>query len=80
MIYTGHQPHGLAVDDNKNIVCVANRNQTTGGPAPHHTGECGGKNGYMTFINMSTLTLLKSGSADKKIELAADPYSVAVRH
>lgn len=79
-IYSGHQPHGLAVDDAKNVVYIANRNKTSGGPAPHHSNICGGNNGYVTFIDMSTLTLLKSGNADKKIELSVDPYSIAVRH
>ncbi len=78
-IYTGHQPHGLAVDDAKNLVYVANRNATTDGPAPHHSGACGGRNGYVTFIDMSALTLLKSGTSDKKVEVSVDPYSVAVR-
>ncbi|MES2139578.1 MAG: hypothetical protein V4511_07700 [Bacteroidota bacterium] len=78
-IYTGHQPHGIAVDDTKNLVYVANRNATTDGPAPHHSGVCGGRNGYVTFIDMSTLTLLKSGTSDKKVEVSVDPYSVAVR-
>lgn len=78
-IYTGHQPHGLAVDDTKNLVYVANRNATTDGPAPHHSGACGGRNGYVSFIDMSTLTLLKSGTSDKKVEVSVDPYSVAVR-
>ncbi len=79
-IDSGWQPHGIAVDDDKNVVVVANRNATTGGPAPHHIGGCGGRNGYVTFIDMNTLSLLKNGNSDKKVELSADPYSVAVRH
>lgn len=79
IIYTGHQPHGIAVDDSKNLVYVANRNATTDGPSPHHSGVCGGRNGYLTFINMSTLTLLKSGTSDKKVEVSVDPYSIALR-
>lgn len=78
-IYTGHQPHGLAVDDTQNLVYVANRNATTDGPAPHHSGACGGRNGYVSFIDMNTLTLLKTGTSDKKVEVSVDPYSVAVR-
>ncbi len=77
-IYTGHQPHGIAVDDSKNLVYVANRNASTDGPSPHHSGVCGGRNGYMTFIDMSTLTLVKTGTSDKKVEVSVDPYSVAV--
>ena len=79
-IYTGHQPHGLAVDDNTGLVYVANRNKSIGGPAPHHSGECGGKDGYMTFIDMKTLTLLQANGSPKTVEVAVDPYSVAVRH
>jgi YVTN family beta-propeller protein len=79
-IYSGHQPHGISLDDSRNLVFVANRNVTTGGPAPHHSGACGGKNGYVTFIDMNTLTLLQEGNKDKKVEVSVDPYSVAVRH
>ena len=79
-IYTGWQPHGISVDDDKNMVYVANRNKTNGGPAPHHTSECAGKNGYVTFIDMNTLTLLKAGTSDKKIEVSVDPYEITVRN
>ncbi len=81
-IYTGHQPHGIGIDDSKNMVFVANRNQTTGGPASHHSGACGGKNGYITFIDMNTLTLVQqpNSTSDKKIEVSVDPYSIAIRH
>ncbi|MGZ4117376.1 MAG: YncE family protein, partial [Bacteroidia bacterium] len=79
-IYTGYQPHGIAVDDAKNLVYVANRDRSTSGPAPHHSGNCGGRNGYMTFIDMNTLTLLQGSNGPKKVELSVDPYSVAVRH
>ena len=78
-IYTGHQPHGIAVDDANNLVYVANRNATTGGPAPHHTGDCGGRDGYITFIDMNTLTLVKTGVNDKQVEVSVDPYSIAIR-
>ncbi len=79
-IFTGFQPHGLAVDDNKHLVYVANRNATTKGPAPHHAGVCGGRNGYLTIIDMTTMQLLKNeGGNDKRIELSVDPYSVAIR-
>jgi DNA-binding beta-propeller fold protein YncE len=80
-IYTGWQPHGLVVDDAKNLVMVANRNQTTGGPAPHHS-TCGGRDGYVTFIDMSQspMKLLKVNGKTKSIEVSVDPYSIALRH
>lgn len=81
-IYTGHQPHGIEVDDDKDVVYVANRNATNDGPAPHHSSECGGRNGYITFIDMSTLTMRNSpySNSMKKIETSVDPYSISVRH
>ncbi len=76
-IQTGYEPHGLAVDDDKNVVYVANRNtQTSGGPPPHHVSECGGRNGYLTIIDMNTLELIPG----YKTELSVDPYSVMVRN
>lgn len=80
IIYTGHQPHGIEVDDGRKLVYVVNRNATTDGPAPHHLGECGGRNGNVSFIDLNTLNMLTSGSSSaKKVEVAVDPYSVSVR-
>ncbi|MES2836757.1 MAG: YncE family protein [Bacteroidota bacterium] len=73
-IYTGSQPHGLAIDEKNKLVYVTNRNTTSDGPAPHHTTECGGRNGYVTTIDLNTLELV-----GKKIEVSVDPYSVAVK-
>lgn len=74
-VNTGYQPHGIAVNDDKREVLVANRNINPNGPAPHHTTSCGGRNGYVTFIDMNTLQLVPG----KKLELAVDPYSAAYR-
>lgn len=74
-INTGWQPHGIAVDDAKNVVYVVNRNATTGGPAPHHTTDCAGRDGYLTLIDLNTLELVPNF----KTELSVDPYSAAVR-
>jgi len=76
-INVGYQPHGLAVDEVEKVVYVANRNtSTSGGPAPHHTSSCGGRNGYLTIIDMNTLELVPGF----KMELSVDPYSVMVRN
>jgi DNA-binding beta-propeller fold protein YncE len=76
-ITTGFDPHGLAVDDVEDVVYVANRNlPLSGGPPPHHTSSCGGRNGYMTVINMATLEL----EPGFKSELSVDPYSVMIRN
>ena len=74
-VYSGHQPHGVAVDEVKQEVIVTNRNTSSGGPAPHHTSECGGRNGYISFINLNSLELI----AKKKIEVSVDPYFVSVK-
>jgi YVTN family beta-propeller protein len=74
-VNTGWQPHGLAVNDDKKEVFIANRNVMTGGPAPHHSTSCGGRNGYFTLIDMNT-NLLIPGS---KTEIIVDPYSVMYR-
>lgn len=79
-IFTGFQPHGLVVDDVKHLVYVANRNVTNSGPAPHHLSVCGGRNGYLTIIDMVTMQLVKNNDgSDKRIELSVDPYSAAIR-
>jgi DNA-binding beta-propeller fold protein YncE len=80
-IYTGHQPHGIAVDDNKKIVIVANRNFTSDGPAPHHASVCGGRNGYITYIDLNSLELIQShsGNSALKTEVSVDPYSVSIK-
>ena len=69
-----YQPHGISVDEIKDQLIVASRNQETNGPAPHHSGNCGGRNGYLTFISLSNFQ--KTG---KRTEISVDPYSVAIR-
>lgn len=80
-IHTGHQPHGIAVDDTKKIVVVANRNFATDGPSPHHASSCGGRNGYISYIDLNTLQMVSStsGSSIKKTEVSVDPYSVSIK-
>jgi DNA-binding beta-propeller fold protein YncE len=79
-IYTGPQPHGIEVDDEAKLVYVVNRNANPDGPAPHHTNECGGRNGNVSFIDLNTLQMVGSGSSFKKVEVSVDPYSIAIRH
>ena len=79
-IFTGHQPHGIEVDENKKLVYVINRNASSDGSAPHHTSVCGGRNGNVSFINLTTRTMVTSTNGSiKKIEISVDPYSVSVR-
>ena len=70
----GWQPHGIAVDEKKKKVYVANRN-FAGGPAPHHAAGCAGKNGYMSMIDLMTLQT----DVSFRPEVSVDPYVVTVR-
>ncbi len=74
-VYSGHQPHGIAVDDDKQLVFVANRNAVPGGPAPHHASLCSGRNGYVTYIDMATQSIIPS----RNLELSVDPYGCLMR-
>jgi DNA-binding beta-propeller fold protein YncE len=82
IVYAGHQPHGIAVDDEKKLVYVGNRNASTDGPAPHHSTQCGGRNGYVTFIDLTTLQMINSTNSNstKRVEVSVDPYSIAIRY
>ncbi|MEO8087876.1 MAG: hypothetical protein ABI763_13715 [Bacteroidota bacterium] len=82
-LYPGFQPHGIAVDDDHDVVYVANLNYD-GGPAPHHITGCGGRNGYITIIDMSTQQLLKVTLTDGsqlnyKNEVLQYPYFISYR-
>jgi DNA-binding beta-propeller fold protein YncE len=74
-VYTGYQPHGLVVDEASGICLVANRNVNSDGPAPHHSSFCGGRNGYVTAIDLNTLELVPGF----KSEMSSDPYAVALK-
>jgi DNA-binding beta-propeller fold protein YncE len=74
-IYTGHQPHGLVVDPVSGYLVVANRNVSSTGPAPHHTNNCGGRNGYLTAIDLQTLELVDGF----KPEMSSDPYAITLK-
>jgi YVTN family beta-propeller protein len=67
-------PHGIGVDESKNALFVASRNILSTGPTPHHSSACGGRNGFLTYINLTTLEI-----SNKKTELSVDPYSISVR-
>lgn len=73
-IKVGFQPHGIGVDENKKVLYVASRNILSSGPAPHHTSQCGGRNGFLNLIDLQSLQVLP-----KKYELSSDPYFVFAR-
>jgi DNA-binding beta-propeller fold protein YncE len=67
----GFLPHGICVDERKKLIYVLSRNVQPNGPTPHHTSVCAGRNGFVSFIDLNTFTLLK-----KKYEMSVDPYFI----
>ncbi len=70
----GFQPHGIAADETRNLLYVLSRNIVANGPAPHHTSQCQGRNGFINFIDLNTFLLLP-----KRYELSVDPYFIYAR-
>ncbi|MBA3663827.1 MAG: hypothetical protein H0W61_06420 [Bacteroidetes bacterium] len=70
----GFQPHGIAVDETKKLLYVLSRNVQSNGPAPHHTSQCNGRNGFVNFIDLNTFKV-----QSKKYELSVDPYFIFAR-
>lgn len=73
-INVGTQPHGIAVDEARGVIYVANRNIDVSGPLPHHSSVCGGRNGNVVFVDLNTLQV-----TGKSIEVGVDPYAIGVR-
>jgi hypothetical protein len=75
IIAPGFEPYGIAVDEASGCLVVANRNLLPTGPGQHHASLCGGRNGFLTLVDLFTLERL----ADFKPELTVDPYAVATK-
>lgn len=74
-IKVGFMPHGIGIDEAKNLLYVASRNILTSGPAPHHTSVCSGRNGFVSYVDLTTLQV-----NSRRTEISVDPYSVNVRN
>ncbi|MBL7711857.1 MAG: hypothetical protein JNL13_05310 [Chitinophagaceae bacterium] len=70
-----YQIHGVTVDDHNGLVYIVSRNVSSTGPAPHHTSQCGGRNGYYNVYDLNTFQPADSRS----FESGTDPYSADVR-
>ncbi|MBK8847830.1 MAG: hypothetical protein IPO27_15315 [Bacteroidetes bacterium] len=68
-----YEPHGITIDDAADKLFVISRNIAANGPAPHHASECGGRNGFMTIINLMNMQVL-----NKRHELSVDPYAATI--
>jgi len=73
-IKVGFMPHGICLDEAKDLLYIISKNAFSNGPAPHHIAVCNGRNGYMNFIRLSTLEVLK-----KKTELSVGPWWISLR-
>lgn len=73
-IKCGYQPHGITIDEAKKSIYVLSRNVQSTGPAPHHTSQCAGRNGFVNFIDLYSFSV-----TNKKYELSVDPYFVSCR-
>ena len=74
-IYAGFQPYAIAVDETNSVLVVTNRNSDLSGPLPHHVSYCGGRNGYVSLIDLHSLEVVP----DYKPEILADPSTVACK-
>ena len=74
MINSGYQPYGISVDDKRGMVTVVNANISSAGPQSHHSSRCGERNGNISFIRLSDLSIM-----DKKRELSIFPFSISAR-
>lgn len=74
-IYSGYQPYGIVADEKRGIVAVVNANLNSEGDEPHHSSDCDGRNGYISFININTLEVIPG----ERSEVAVFPYSISAR-
>lgn len=74
-IYSGFQPYAIAVDEVNEVLVVSNRNSDISGPLPHHVTFCGGRNGYVSLIDLTSLEVVPNF----KPETLADPSTVAIK-
>lgn len=70
-----YQVHGITVDDLNGKLYIASRNVLSDGPAPHHTSQCGGRNGYYSVYDLNTLAPVSG----RRYESTVDPYSADTR-
>jgi len=75
-IHPGYQPKGITLDEANQLAYIANRNaDPTGADAPHHYTECEDNNGYITLLDLNTLTMVEG----RKTEVSVAPYSIVLQ-
>jgi YVTN family beta-propeller protein len=73
-INTGYQPNGISVSAQYGYAAVVNSNISAKGPSPHHVTGCGGRNGNVSFIDLTSLEVLSN-----RYELAVFPSAISLR-
>lgn len=71
----GFMPHGVGINESKNVLYVASRNILSSGPAPHHSSVCSGRNGFINYIDLNSFQV-----SNKRTEISVDPYAIGVRN
>lgn len=74
-VYSGYQPYGIAVDNEQDIIAIVNANLNSDGDEPHHSSDCDGRNGYVSFIDPNSLEEIPG----LRSEVAVFPYSISCR-
>ncbi len=69
-----YQPHGIIVDPVEQKLYIANRNVSATGVPPHHGSTCHGNPGYVSRIDIATLS-----TDDYKVNLFSDTYGIDYR-
>ncbi len=69
-----YQPHGMAVDEQNDLLFIPSRNASAG-IAPHHTTACGGNAGWYSVYDLNTLEPVNN----KRYYVTVDPYTIATR-
>lgn len=72
---TFFQPHGVAIDEQNGKFIIASRNSNPNGPAPHHSSDCGGRNGYYQVFDLNTL----EPASGRRYEVTPEPYAMDIR-
>lgn len=74
-VYSGYQPYGIVVDEKRGIAAVINANLSSEGDEPHHSSDCEGRNGYVSFIDLNSLEEIPG----ERSEVAVFPFSISAR-
>ncbi len=81
---TNSHPHGVAADDDQDLMYIGNININVISGSAHHPSSCNGANGFISIIDLKTLQELKVNLPDGtsytyRNEVLPSPYFVTYR-